>query len=121
MVLQGGATDGTAVDDFRSLYPLPTYDIVNNPNLLKTMAIKRFICLVCHFCFLISFSGQSLTTSKQVVLQGYWWDYFNANYSYKYADYLSALAPRLRSIGIDAFGFLHGKKSSNYLYGIFSV
>ena len=25
--------DGTAVDDFRSLYPLPTYDIVNNPNL----------------------------------------------------------------------------------------
>ena len=30
---KGGATDGTAVDDFRSLYPLPTYDIVNNPNL----------------------------------------------------------------------------------------
>ena len=67
------------------------------------MAIKHFICcLVCHFCFLIFVNGQSLTTSKQVILQGYWWDYFNANYSYKYADYLSALAPRLRSIGIDA-------------------
>ena len=32
---KGGATDGTAVDDFKSLYPLPTYDIVNNPNLLQ--------------------------------------------------------------------------------------
>ena len=32
---KGGATDGTAVDDFRVLYPLPTYDIVNNPNLTQ--------------------------------------------------------------------------------------
>ena len=30
---KGGTTDGAAVDEFRSLYPLPTYDIVNNPNL----------------------------------------------------------------------------------------
>ena len=31
--LQHLTMDGTAVDEFRSLYPLPTYDIVNNPNL----------------------------------------------------------------------------------------
>ena len=79
------------------------------------MAIKRLVCLVCHFCFLISVSGQSLSTSKQVVLQGYWWDYFNANYSYKYADYLSALAPRLRSIVLMLFGFLLRLKTRKLL------
>ena len=80
------------------------------------MAIKRFVCLFCHFCFLICVSGQSLSTSKQVVLQGYWWDYFNANYSYKYADYLSALAPRLRSIGIDAVWIPPTVKNSQITY-----
>ena len=80
------------------------------------MAIKRFACLVCHFYFFISVSGQSLSTSKQVVLQGYWWDYFNANYSYKYADYLSDLAPRLRSIGIDAVWIPPTVKNSQITY-----
>ena len=80
------------------------------------MAIKRFACLVCHFYFFISVSGQSLSTSKQVVLQGYWWDYFNTNYSYKYADYLSALAPRLRSIGIDAVWIPPTVKNSQITY-----
>ena len=80
------------------------------------MAIKRFACLVCHFYFFISVSGQSLSTSKQVVLQGYWWDYFNANYSYKYADYLSALAPRLRSVGIDAVWIPPTVKNSQITY-----
>ena len=80
------------------------------------MAIKRFACLVCHFYFFISVSGQSLSTSKQVVLQGYWWDYFNTNYSYKYADYLSALAPRLRSVGIDAVWIPPTVKNSQITY-----
>ena len=35
-------------------------------------------------------------------MQGFWWDYFNSNYSYRYSDYLVDLAPRLRAIGIDA-------------------
>ena len=35
-------------------------------------------------------------------MQGFWWDYFNFNYSYRYSDYLVDLAPRLRNIGIDA-------------------
>ena len=66
------------------------------------MAINRVIAFICSFLILLSYSAQTLNTSKQVTLQGYWWDYFNSNYSYKYADYLAALAPRLRSIGIDA-------------------
>lgn len=32
---KGGTTDGSSVDNFRNLYPLPTYDIVNNPNLVQ--------------------------------------------------------------------------------------
>ena len=66
------------------------------------MVINRVIAFICSLLILLSYSAQTLNTSKQITLQGYWWDYFNSNYSYKYADYLSALAPRLRSIGIDA-------------------
>jgi len=66
------------------------------------LAINRIILSV-SFSFLIVFSfSQNLSTSKQVTLQGFWWDYFNSNYSYRYADYLADLAPRLRAIGIDA-------------------
>ena len=32
---KGGDPNGTSVEDFRNLYPLPTYDIVNNPNLTQ--------------------------------------------------------------------------------------
>ena len=37
-----------------------------------------------------------------MTLQGFWWDYHNINYVYKFSDYLIDLAPRLREIGIDA-------------------
>jgi alpha-amylase len=39
---------------------------------------------------------------KQVVLQGFWWDYWNSNYPNKWANYLVELAPRLKQLGIDA-------------------
>ncbi len=39
---------------------------------------------------------------KRIVLQGFWWDYWNNNYENAYANYLTELAPRLREIGIDA-------------------
>jgi alpha-amylase len=41
-------------------------------------------------------------TNRQVVLQGFWWDYWNNNYPNGWANYLAALAPRLKEIGIDA-------------------
>jgi alpha-amylase len=37
----------------------------------------------------------------QVVLQGFWWDYWNNNYPNDWATYLAKLAPRLRAMGID--------------------
>ena len=39
---------------------------------------------------------------KKVVLQCFWWDYKNNNFPYRWADYLTELAPRLKSMGIDA-------------------
>lgn len=66
------------------------------------MAINRVFITVLYLLLGYSFFAQSGPSNQQVVLQGFWWDYFNSNYSYKYADYLSDLAPRLNQIGIDA-------------------
>jgi alpha-amylase len=47
--------------------------------------------------------GSSINpTNRQVVLQGFWWDYYNANYPDGWANYLAELAPRLKNLGIDA-------------------
>jgi alpha-amylase len=40
--------------------------------------------------------------NRQLVLQGFWWDYWNDNYQNGWANYLTELAPRLKSLGIDA-------------------
>jgi len=37
----------------------------------------------------------------KVVLQGFWWDYWNTNYPDGWANYLADLSPRLRDLGID--------------------
>ncbi|MFK7947238.1 MAG: alpha-amylase family glycosyl hydrolase [Saprospiraceae bacterium] len=52
--------------------------------------------------FFISFSAFAQTTEKKVILQGFWWDYENDNYSESWANYLCELAPRLKSMGVDA-------------------
>ena len=39
--------------------------------------------------------------SPEVLLQGFWWDYWNNNHPASWADYLARLAPRLRELGID--------------------
>ncbi|MCC5922173.1 MAG: DUF1939 domain-containing protein [Crocinitomicaceae bacterium] len=41
-------------------------------------------------------------TNRQVLLQGFWWDYHNDNYPSGWSNYLAELAPRLRELGIDA-------------------
>jgi alpha-amylase len=41
-------------------------------------------------------------THRQILLQGFWWDYWNANYPNGWANYLTELAPKLRDLGIDA-------------------
>ncbi len=39
---------------------------------------------------------------NQVVLQAFWWDYWNSNYPNGWANYLTEMAPRLKAMGIDA-------------------
>jgi len=39
---------------------------------------------------------------KKVVVQAFWWDYWNNNFRFKWADYLTELAPRLKALGVDA-------------------
>jgi alpha-amylase len=41
-------------------------------------------------------------TNRQIVLQGFWWDYWNNNYPNGWANYLTELAPRMKQMGIDA-------------------
>lgn len=53
------------------------------------------------FSFNVAF-GQVNPTNRQIVLQGFWWDYYNANYTDGWANYLAELAPRLKSLGVDA-------------------
>jgi alpha-amylase len=47
------------------------------------------------------------------VLQGFWWDYYNANYPFKWADYLAELAPRLKAMGVDAVWIPPTPKNKN--------
>lgn len=66
------------------------------------MKKKNFI-LVLASILAFSFAGIAQTTHvKKVVLQAFWWDYWNNNYRYSWANYLTELAPRLKSYGIDA-------------------
>ncbi|GAA4494734.1 hypothetical protein GCM10023172_05380 [Hymenobacter ginsengisoli] len=53
------------------------------------------------------------TTVKRVVLQGFWWDYYNGNYPFKWADYLAELAPRLKAMGVDAVWIPPTPKNKN--------
>ncbi|MEN9700459.1 MAG: hypothetical protein RLZZ301_1657 [Bacteroidota bacterium] len=46
--------------------------------------------------------AQQNPSNRQLVLQGFWWDYWNTNYPNAWANYLTELAPRLAELGIDA-------------------
>lgn len=61
---------------------------------MRKIFITLFISAVCLL------SGMNLN-SQQVVLQGFWWDYWNNNYQNNWAGYLADLSPRLSEIGVD--------------------
>lgn len=50
---------------------------------------------------------------KSVILQGFWWDYWNNNYPFRWSDYLTDLAPRLKAIGINAIWIPPTIKNAN--------
>ena len=59
------------------------------------------------------FAGNQQVKAQQVVLQGFWWDYWNSNYPNGWANYIADLAPRLKAMGIDAVWMPPTVKSPN--------
>jgi alpha-amylase len=64
---------------------------------IQTIAIFIFSSFLSQKAF-----TQNNPNNRQLVLQGFWWDYWNNNYPNDWANYLTELAPRLKSLGIDA-------------------
>ena len=64
----------------------------------------KFKCVLLFSLILLlsvlDLKGQEV--EKKVILQAFWWDYENNNYSDSWANYLADLAPRLKGMGIDA-------------------
>lgn len=63
------------------------------------MNLKKFFAF-----WLVVLSTVSLFANPwngQVVLQGFWWDYWNNNYPTNWSTYLAKLAPRLKNLGVD--------------------
>jgi alpha-amylase len=49
-----------------------------------------------------AYAQQPAVRHKKTVFQGFWWDYWNNNFPNSWANYLTELAPRLKSMGVDA-------------------
>lgn len=66
------------------------------------MLFKLIILMVLVINYSFFGTAQENIPKRQLVLQGFWWDYWNANYPNDWANYLTELAPRLKELGIDA-------------------
>ncbi|MCB0635302.1 MAG: hypothetical protein KDC54_01720, partial [Lewinella sp.] len=75
----------------------------------------RLAGLLLACVLMIGWSGTawSQTTHKRVLFQGFWWDYWNNNYPGSWANYLADLAPRLRTMGVDAIWIPPSIKNAN--------
>lgn len=65
--------------------------------------MKKFFLLLLTSLSLVSLAGAwPGSNPSRVVLQAFWWDYWNNNYQNGWYNYLTELAPRLKSMGVDA-------------------
>ena len=69
-----------------------------------TSTLGRFAKVFCVLAVLSAFvlNAYAGDDKKRVVLQAFWWDYYNSNFDDAYANDLTELAPRLKEIGINA-------------------
>ncbi len=73
------------------------------PFLINITLMKKKLLLVLTWLLVLqSPSFAQSTRVKKTVLQGFWWDYWNSNFPNAWANYLTELAPRLKSLGVDA-------------------
>jgi Alpha amylase, catalytic domain len=69
------------------------------------MQRKIYTKIIASFIASFLFAGSPAMAQQKVskvLLQGFWWDYWNNNFRFGWANYLTELAPRLRAMGIDA-------------------
>jgi glycosidase len=63
---------------------------------------QYFLLTVTAFLISVGAKAQPAQYVHKVVLQAFWWDYWNSNYRYNWCNYLTDLAPRLKRMGVDA-------------------
>lgn len=68
---------------------------------LKSIILSLFISLLITLSTTNVQAQSKSTYVSKVVLQGFWWDYWNSNYRYNWCSYLTDMAPRLKAVGID--------------------
>ena len=73
---------------------------------------RRATALLFSFLVLLSFVSRPAQAQK-IMLQGFWWDYYNSNYPNGWANYLADLAPRLKQMGVDAIWLPPSIKNGN--------
>lgn len=66
------------------------------------MVIRNYLVSLLLFIGLSSILGQKNQSNRQVLLQGFWWDYYHNDFNNNWSNYLVKLAPRLKEIGLDA-------------------
>lgn len=83
----------------------------------KNFYIKNYVLLLLFIVanLYVTKAQQPANAYKKVVLQAFWWDYRNNNYPNSWANYLADLAPRLKTMGIDAV-WIPGDVKQNNLF-----
>ena len=68
------------------------------------MRIKHFslVLFLLGSLLVLPAVAQVNPTNRQLVLQAFWWDYWNSNYPNGWANYLTEMAPRFKELGVDA-------------------
>lgn len=76
----------------------------SRPTPYSVRRLGRGLLLLLCFCLSLACASRSFGSpaNGRVLLQGFWWDYWNNQYPANWATYLADLAPRLRAMGIDA-------------------
>lgn len=77
---------------------------------------KRIITGLAGFLLLLLLGTAPANAQQRVskvLLQAFWWDYWNNNYRFGWANYLTELAPRLRALGVDAIWIPPASKNNS--------
>jgi len=75
--------------------------------------LLRSLCMAVLAVVLLCHPSQGQERVKKVVFQAFWWDYWNENFRFSWANYLTELAPRLKAAGFNAVWIPPAYKNEN--------